>query len=248
MSKRNRIKVEDLGRFLRYVLGYRPDEFALVPDAEGYVTYKALLRAIHEVPDRGYVRESHIHELLMGKDRALFQTESNRIRAVDRHWSLDFETPCPALPKILFAPIRKKALPVALEKGLRSIEGGHHILFEDRETALRVGRRRDQNPVLLEVMADAAQKQGIRFFAFGDLFLTAEIPPRFIAGPPLPREFTGPPKVRKEAVEEPRPDFTPGTFLLDEGRDPDRSRRAAGRKQKGWKEEARRSRRKGLKK
>jgi len=98
---------------------------------------------------------------------------------------------------------------------------------------------------LLEVTADAAQREGIRFHAFGDLFLTPEVPPRFITGPPLPKEPVKPPKVTQEKAEEKRPDFQAGTFLLDDNRDPDRSRRVRGKKQKGWKEEARKSRRKG---
>jgi putative RNA 2'-phosphotransferase len=33
---------------LSYVLGRRPDEFGLVPDADGFVRLKDLLKALHE--------------------------------------------------------------------------------------------------------------------------------------------------------------------------------------------------------
>jgi putative RNA 2'-phosphotransferase len=110
----------------------------------------------------------------------------------------------------------------------------------------RIGRRRDQKPVLLEVMADAAQNEGGTFYPFGNLYLSSEIPARFIAGPPVPKEIldgrrdTEP---KKEKIM-PRPAvLTPGTFPLKPAMDPDPYRRAKGKKRKGWKEEARKVRR-----
>ncbi len=52
--------VRQLEKFLFYVLGKRPDEFGLVPDSEGYVRTRELLRAVSEEDGYRYVRESHI--------------------------------------------------------------------------------------------------------------------------------------------------------------------------------------------
>lgn len=242
MPKKNRIKVENLSRFMAYILGHRPYEFGLVPDEEGYVSYKELLWAIHEEPGWSYVRQGGINEILLGKERDLFQSEGNRIRAVERHWRLDLERPSRPIPKILFMGARRRAHPVVLDKGLRSIEGVYHVLSPERKMAERIGKRRDQKPVILEIMSGTAQKEGIMFYAFGDLFLASEIPARYIAGPPLPKDVI---KVREEkAREKPEPlsAFQAGTFVLDLNRDMDRSRRGKGRKKKGWKEEAKRQR------
>ncbi len=236
-----------------YILGHKPDEFGLVPDSEGFVTYKEFLWAVHEEPGWGHVREGHINEVLLGKDRALFQPEENRIRVLDRRWTLDLENPTQALPKTLFVAVRRKAHPVVMEKGLTAVEGRHLVLSPDREMAVRIGRRRDQKPVLLEIMAASAREAGISFFPFGHLYLTDEIPPRFIQGPPVSPERSqwraGPPaskqdlKIPERKIEAGKPDFGAGTFALDLERDPDRFRRAKGRKRKGWKEEARKTRR-----
>jgi putative RNA 2'-phosphotransferase len=67
MPNGGKIRREDLSRLMIYILGYRPDEFGLVPDPGGYVRYKELLQAIHEEPGWGYVRQSHFNEILMGK-------------------------------------------------------------------------------------------------------------------------------------------------------------------------------------
>ena len=113
MGKRQQqIKVENLSRFLVYVLGLRPDEFGLVPDVDGFVGYKELLQAIHEEEGWRYVRQSHVNEVLMGKDRQLFHTEGKRIRVLEKKWDLDLDTPAPSLPRILFIAVRKRAHPV----------------------------------------------------------------------------------------------------------------------------------------
>ncbi len=229
-----------------YVLGRNPHEFGLVPDKEGFVTYKELVQALNEEPGWRYVRQSHIHEVLLGKNRELFQPLEKRIRATDTHWELDLGRPSSTLPAILYTPVRRKAHPVVMEKGLRSAEGRYLILSSDRDMALRTGKRRDQDPVVLEVLARVAGSEGVKFYVFGDLFLGIEIPAKFIAGPPVSRDVLEGRRTetsKKEAAPKKRPYEAPGTFLLDLARDPDPYRRAKGRKRKGWKEEARGQRR-----
>jgi putative RNA 2'-phosphotransferase len=242
----HQIKVENLSRLLVYILGHRPDEFGLVPDSDGFVTYRELLQAIHEEPDWHYVRQSHINEVLLGKDRLLFQPGNKRIRASERRWRFDFDKPAQPLPQLLFTPARRKAHPVVMEKGLKSHQDKYLILSPDQDIARRIGRRRDQKPVLLEIMAFAAQNKGVLFYPFGKLFLGQEIPSRFIAGPPVPKEILdsrSDMETRKESIIPRQPYFAAGTFSLDPSRDPDPYRRAKGKKRRGWKEEARKMRR-----
>ena len=242
MQKKHQIKVDSLSRFMVYILGHRPDEFGLVPDSNGFVSYKELLWAIHEEPGWGYVRRGHINEVLLGKDRVLFDTAGDRIKVKERRWILDLETPASSPPKILYTPIRRRAHARVMEKGLKG--DGFLVLSSDKDMVLRIGLRKDQKPVLLEITTEPAMEQGVFFYAFGDLFLVAEIPARFISGPPVAQEF----REAKEAAQKkgkPKPrDFAPGTFVMDTDRDPDLSRKTRGKKRGGWKEEARKERRK----
>ena len=231
---------------LVYMLGHRPDEFGLVPDIEGSIPFKELLQAIHEEEGWRYVRRSHINEVLLGKDRSLFESEDERIRSVERRWELDLHNPTQFLPKILFTAVRRKAHPVVMERGLRAVKDRYLILTPVREIALKIGLRRDQEPVLLEILADAAKEKRALFFSFGDLFLSPEIPSRFIAGPPVPKEMLEHKKEKDKPAEKTAkglPFPTPGTFTLDPSRDPDPYRKAKGKKRKGWKENARKMRR-----
>jgi putative RNA 2'-phosphotransferase len=245
LPKKNLIKVENLGRLMAYILGHKPYEFCLVPDTEGFVPYKELLRAIHEEPGWGYVKQGDINEVLLGKSRLLFQTRENQIRAIDRQWGLDFECPTQSVPKIIFIGIRRRAHPVVMEKGLRKIDETYYVLSPDRKIAERIGKRRDPQPVLLEIMAGLAQEEGVLFYPFGNLLLAVEIPARYMAGPPVPKEFIKAGEDdRPKKKQEPHPDFQGGTFVLDIERDMDQSRNPRGKKKRGWKEEARRDRRK----
>ena len=241
MQRKTQIKVKDLSRFLIYILAHRPDEFGLIPDSMGFISFKELLRAIHEEPGWGYVREDHIREVLIGKDRALFEWEADRLRSVEKRWQLDLHTPSESAPKILFIAIRRKAHIPVMEKGLLSDRP--LVLSPVREMALRIGRRRDQKPILLEVMTGPALQQGVSFHAFGDLYLVKEIPPAFISGPPVPEEIREPQPPKKEKTV-PQPSIlSGGTFVLQAQRDPDRTRRRDGRKPRGWKEDSRKMRR-----
>ncbi len=229
-----------------YILGHSPYEFGLVPDKEGFIPYKELLQAINEEPGWGYVRQGNINEVLLGKERVLFLSDGKRIKATDRRWTLDLGRPERSMPKILFIGIRRKAHPAVIDKGLRKIEGSYYILSPERGMAQRIGMRRDQRPVLLEVMAYTAQREGRLFYRFGNLFLASEISPQHIAGPPVPKDAIKEKQVKQAKVRESLSELQAGSFTLDIRRDADRMRRQSGKKKKGWKEEVRRLRRKGL--
>ena len=189
-----------------------------------------------------YVRHGHIQEVLVGKERHAFENIDDRLRAVDRSWLWPTSPLTPAeLPRLLLVPIRRRAHPVVMDRGLKPTAENPLVLAKESEMALRMGQRRDQEPVLIEVLATRAAEEGVEFLSFGDLFLSKDVPVRFIAGPPVSKEVMEERLARKAAPPEPVlpvPSFTPGTFLLDLSRG-DLARRKAGKKAKGWKEAAR---------
>lgn len=246
LTKRSQqFKLEDLARMLVYVLGYRPDEFGLAPDGEGFVSLKELLQALHEEPSWRFVRQPHVNEVLLSGHRSRFEIRDDAVRALEREWRFEPEASWHTLPKLLFAPVRRRAHPVVLEKGLIPPEGGRLILSPDRTMAGRIGMRRDPEPVLLEIRAVEAARNRVRFFPFGRLFLAPEVPAEFIAGPPVPKEIVERQAAARAAAHPPPTSESPfpaGTFLLDGSKDPDRQRRAKGKKSRGWKEDAKKMR------
>lgn len=250
VSKRHRFQVEDLARFLIYMLGHRPDEFGLVPDADGFVPIKRLLQAVREEPGWRHVGEGLLREVLLSEHRELLEAEEARIRAVQRRFHLDLETPVQPPHGMLYTPVRKRAHFHALEKGLGPHPHGFHILTQDPDMAQRIGHRFDPSPVLLEIRIPERGEGALVLYGFGDLFLATEISPKDIMGPPLGKddvkafETTSRKAPIKERPLSGKGRFDAGTFTLDPARDPDRSRREAkGRKRRTWKEDARKNRR-----
>ncbi|MFH1092298.1 MAG: RNA 2'-phosphotransferase [Pseudomonadota bacterium] len=210
-GQRPKQKRLSLSRFLIYLLGHRPDEFGLVPDEQGWVPLKDLLLALSEEPGWSFVRRSHIEELIRDPDGSGFEMTDKEIRAApeDSTLTLDYHEVAEP-PKILYHAARRKAYPVILEQGLTP--GGRPFvpLSTTEEMALRIGRRRDADPVLLTIHAQKAHSRGVLFHRPQTLiYLVESLSPEFFTGPPLPKE-----KPEKKPVPPPGPP-TPGSFFLD---------------------------------
>jgi putative RNA 2'-phosphotransferase len=234
-------KVDSLSRLMRYILGIRPDESGLVPDREGFIPIKELLKVIHEEPSMGYIRESHLTEVILQDKEHLFEIAERKIRSRQRSFVPLSEHEAPVdPPKLLFKGVKRKVYSAVLANGLAPGPGHHVVMTADRDMAARIASRQDQRPVIIEIRAQAASESGTAFFAFGEyLYVADTIPARFINGPPLPKVL---PDQREPS--EPKEDFMPGSFLIKDDRDHDPMRQDKARKKRGWKEEARKLRRK----
>jgi len=187
-----------------------------VPDPEGFVRIKDLLKALQEEPGWKHVRRAGIDELVISLPNAPVEIAENRIRAVDRR-----HLPTPEavrdLPRLLYICVRRRAHPVVVSKGMRSAEGGWLVLSDDRVLALRLGKRIDASPVLLTVHTGSRAARSVIFFSSGEhLFLARSLPPDCLSGPPLPKEK----KTEPKGPAKPLAPKEPGSFYLD----PTRSR------------------------
>lgn len=200
-------------KFLNYILGLRPDEFGLVPDKEGYVKIKDLLKAVHEEGGWRSFRQANINEMLVSLPDPPFEISENGIRAIDGQ-QLPKRLSPENLPKLLFTCIRPKALQVIIEKGILPMGRKHVILASDKNMAKRIGKRIDASPALVTVSVENAVQQGTLFLQAGEnLFLARSIPVGCFTAPPLPKE----PRVakpKKPAIPKERDRF-PGSFFPD---------------------------------
>lgn len=239
MTKRNKRKVANLSRLMGYILRNRPDESGLVPDRQGYITIKEFLKAINEEPNMAYVRESHIREVLLHERDGIFEIDGKKIRSTKREFCpVERERDLAPPPKILFKGVKRKAYPYILKSGLFPESKEHIVMTSDRDLAIRIARRLDQKPIVLEISAGSAIENGIAFYHFGDsLYLADRVPVQFISGPPLPKELPSREETSKKEREK-----DPGSFILKAERDPDLKRRKKAKKRIGWKEEVKKGR------
>lgn len=183
----HRQQLQQLSKLLTTILARRPDEFGLIPDDEGFVTIKELLRALGETDGWRHIRRSHINELMLAETAPPVEVRDNRIRAADRR-NLPAPRSCEDPPRLLYTAIRKKAYPAVLQKGLRPAAGKFVVCAAQRETAERLGRRKDNDPVVLTVHTVKTAGLGIAFYRFGqEIYLAEFIPAETVSGPPMPK-------------------------------------------------------------
>lgn len=181
---------QSLAKLITYILGRRPDEFGLVTDTEGFVKIKELLKALTEEEGWKYVRRFHLDEILYSLADPPFEILGKQIRAKRRD-QLVRPNPVQKLPKILFTSIRKRAYRSVLDKGIFPTGYYQVVLSSNRDLAERMGKRTDQDPVMLSVHVQKSIENGVRFYQTGEsLFLAESIPAGCFSGPPLPKEKT----------------------------------------------------------
>ena len=236
---------KQLSKLLAYVMGHQPDEFGLAPDENGFFRIKDLMRAICEEPGWGYVRMSHINEVLITVTNHPFILDDDRIRVVKPDEGA-IPVPDVAPPKLLYHCVRRKAYPVVCQKGIMPM-GQHHVfLATTKDLALRMGKRRDPKPILLTVLALRAWDAGVPFYRQGELlYLVDHVPIIYFSGPPLPRE-----KEEESKKQTDHPSISkalPGSFVLDLERSQELHRQKIKRKglkkEVAWKKDARKLRR-----
>lgn len=212
---------KEIAKFLSYVLGRRPDEFGLVPDENGYVKIKELIKAVCEENGWKSFRKASIQEVLLTVEEPPIEVDDNRIRAKIRDKIVipqDVEQP----PKLLFTCVRRKAHPFVIENGIRPMGHDYILLSSDETLAKRIGERIDRPPVMLTVQTQACLDHGVSFKKIGEcLFLAAYIPPVCFSAPPLPKEKPEAKKKEPTPVEPPR---HAGSIILDVSDEPKNSK------------------------
>ena len=204
------------GKLLAYVLGRRPDEFGLIPSAQGFVTVKELLKDLHEESGWRHVRSAHLNEVMLAASPAPIDLDGKLVRAADRT-QLPAITPTDTLPKLLYIAVRKKAYALVAEKGLKAASRPYLILSSNKAMAMRLGRRRDNDPVLLSIQVSKTRKMGVSYDRYGErLFLTEFIPAGTFSGPALPKQKPVAPKVATPENQKTMPiEKTPGSYFVD---------------------------------
>ncbi|MCF8031649.1 MAG: hypothetical protein K9K66_01350 [Desulfarculaceae bacterium] len=247
MPKRQSQKEDNLVRMLRYVLGVAPAEFGLYPLEDGWIPVKELLAALHQEEGWRHLRAGMIADAASRLAPDLVELDEKLVRVSERGHPLpDYEAMPPAH---LYLGARRKAWPVLHRRGL---EAGHDgrpwLLAASREAALKLGQRRDAEPVLVTVQAHQAQDQGAVFPAWGEYFLCEWAPASALMGPPIaeqtfPKKKPQPKAKPPEGPAMPSPDSPTGSFTLMPEDVEKPYKRKGIKKDIAWKRERRKQRR-----
>lgn len=173
----------ELSKEISYALRHAPWEYELEMDEEGFVPLKQLLSALDETGhyQRNVTVEDICH-LMEVSDKKRYEIAGDKIRALYGHsipMHIEKEEIVP--PDVLYHGTTHKALDRILKEGLKPMSRQYVHLSKDLDTALLVGKRRDDKPVLLSVDAKKAFKDGIRFYLGNNkVVLTAYVPSKHL--------------------------------------------------------------------
>lgn len=169
----------ELSKEISYALRHAPWEFELELDEQGFVSIAQLLHALNE--SGTYEREvtqADLEQIIANSEKKRHEIVGDKIRALYGHTVpqiIKKESGIP--PAVLYHGTTHRALPQILLDGLKPMQRQYVHLSIDVETATRVGKRRDPEPVILKINTVAAQKVGILFFVGNDkVWLCKEMP------------------------------------------------------------------------
>jgi len=200
-------------KILTYVLGHSPDEFGLLPDPEGFIKVKDLLKAVSEDSEWKNLRARQISEIFLTVSNPPLEIVDNKIRTKDRE-RLFVPKKAENPPKLLFVCVRKKAHAHVTNKGIWPSGYRYVILSSSKKMAKRIGKRSDRDPVLLTVLTKNSIDEGVVFYQAGKTLFTASyIPSTCFTGPPLPKEKEMPKHQKPES--EVGKAKSSGSYLVD---------------------------------
>lgn len=171
---------ERLSRFLSYLLRHRPRDYPLGFDSQGFVDWRELIEMVQaRFPE---ATEEEILGVVEGSDKKRFELKEGKVRATYGHsFPVDLGLDSVEPPKNLYHGTARDLAQTILREGLKPRGRQYVHLSPSVEDAIAVGRRRDPSPAILVIHSREAHASGIRFYRTGPLFLSKEIPAKFLS-------------------------------------------------------------------
>ena len=169
-----------VSKFLSFILRHSPQDFELRLDRHGFSEFQQVL----EIMKKRFpgLEEEDLRFIVDSDSKRRFQIEGQRIRARYGH-SVDVDPleECPGVPEFLFHGTSPKSLDSIIKRGLKP--GGRSFvhLSVNVEEALKVGGRKNKNPVVLKIKARKASQEGQIFWKEENIYLTKSIAPKYLS-------------------------------------------------------------------
>jgi len=165
-----------VSRYMSYLLRHNPENLKM--DRNGFVVLDELLQKLTE---RFQTDKKFVFEIVEKSDRKRFQIVENRIRALYGHTiPVRVELEEDKTVKVLYHGTTPEAAAKILKTGLKPMKRRWVHLSPTIKIATEVGLRRAKNPVILEINAETARKEGLKFYKATDkVYVCDAIPLRY---------------------------------------------------------------------
>lgn len=173
-----RTSYKTISKQMAYLLRHEPSGMKI--SEEGFVELDQLMEHLNDRwPD---LTENDVREVVENDSKGRYEIKGDKIRAFYGH-SIDVN---PQLEESeitkLYHGTTKSSAESILKEGLKPKGRQKVHLSRTIEDAKEVGRRRTNSPVVLEVDVKSARAEGVEVEKASEkVFVTSEIPPRFIS-------------------------------------------------------------------
>lgn len=173
-----------LSKEISYALRHKPWEYELEMDEQGFVSINQILLVINE--RKKYDKIIDINDLkrvIEISEKERLEIKEDKIRALYGHTIPMHIKKIEAIPpNVLYHGTANNVVDLIFKNGLKPMNRQYVHLSIDTDTAITVGKRRDDEPVLLAIDTISAASNGIRFYIGNDMVWLADfIPPEFIS-------------------------------------------------------------------
>ena len=171
-----------LSKEISYALRHAPQEYGLTLDEQGWGPVESLINTLKKRERYSDLTVQDIAKMIQASEKKRHELVGDRIRALYGHSTEEkIKKDAVQPPDVLYHGTVHKFLGKILEQGLISKDRQYVHLSQDRETAITVGKRRDENPAVLCIDAVAAWKDGIKFYHGSEtIWLADDIPAKYI--------------------------------------------------------------------
>jgi putative RNA 2'-phosphotransferase len=173
----------ELSKEVSFALRHAPWEYELEMDEEGWVSVSQLIDALRNEQKWSDVNVDDLIKMIESSEKKRHEIVGDKIRAFYGH-SIpmkiyrDEQKP----PQILYHGTARKFEELIYENGLLPKARQYVHLSQDIDTAIQVGKRRDEQPIILLIDAANAYKQGIKFYHGNEkVWLADFIPAEYIS-------------------------------------------------------------------
>jgi putative RNA 2'-phosphotransferase len=172
-----------LSKEISYALRHHPEEYELELDNLGFVEINQLLDSLNSSNEyERKITKEDLEYIITHSDKQRHEINDNKIRALYGHSvSNKIEIVKCIPPDVLYHGTANRFLDSILDKGLLPMNRQYVHLSVDINTATLVGKRRDNNPIILKIDAKRAYNDGVVFYKGNDkVYLCDQLPAKYI--------------------------------------------------------------------
>ncbi len=172
-------QTERLGRFISGALRHFPDDLGLAMNQHGWVDIDVLCDAMRT--RYKWSNKEKLFSIIESDEKGRYEVKGNKIRARYGHSvDIDLDYPENTLPELYYGASREE-VDILLEKGIKPVKQRYVHLSTSVEKAQEVASIHTEDPVLLVINAEDAQKNGVTILsATENIVLSEKIPGQYL--------------------------------------------------------------------